>query len=149
MGWAVAIGGLISAYSSIKQGQYQAGVARNNAQIAKQNAQYEIAAGKQEENAQRIKTGQLIGAARANAAASGIDANSGTPVNIQSDIGQLGELDSLTVRNNALRRAYGYQTQAATFKADAKQASSQGYLDAFGSLLGTGATLNEKWGYFK
>ncbi|MNE88377.1 hypothetical protein D3C80_1856810 [compost metagenome] len=48
----------------------------------------------------------------------------------------LGELDALTIQNNAAREAYGYRTQAQQDLDNAAMARSNAKSNAFGSILG-------------
>src|ERR1035437_3306157 len=113
------IGALTSAIGAYTGGQataqatnYQAAIARNNQTVAEQNAQYDITSGNAQEQAQRQKTAQIIGMQRSGMAANGVDIGSGTPARIQESQAATGELDALTIRNNAARQAYNYRTQA-------------------------------------
>jgi len=158
-----AVGSVTSAVGSVTQGRansdaamYQAAVARNNALVADQNAQYAIEAGRRSESAQRQKTAQLIGAQRASMAANGIDINSGSPLNLQADTAQVGELDALTIRNNAARQAYNFRVQAGDFEANAglltmqaANAKKAGNIGAFSSLVGGASSVSDKWLRYK
>src|SRR3990167_11565630 len=89
-----AVTGAAGAYSTgqanASAASYQAAVARNNAAVAEQNAQYALQAGRASEQAQRMKTAQMIGAQRAAMGGSGIDIGSGTPLNLQASTAQVG-----------------------------------------------------------
>lgn len=158
-----AIGAASSAYGAYQQGQaesqaasYQAQVARNNQLVAQQNAQMALQTGQQQEAAKREQTAQMIGQQRAIIAGSGIDPNSGSSKRIQGDTAALGALDASTIRNNAERTAYGYQTQGMDYSAQAgllqsqsSSASSAGELSAFGSIVGGAASVANKWYTYK
>ncbi len=129
---ASAVGTGVAMYGQSQQAaaqsqaaNYQSAVARNNAIIANQNAQAALDAGQAQEQQQRLKTAGLIGAERATMAANGVELDSGSALNVQSSAASLGELDALTVRSNAARQAYGYQTQATNFGAQAQLDNSQ------------------------
>ena len=147
-----AIGASNTGQANSAAAQYQAAVARNNATVAENNAQYALAAGRTSEQAQRMKTAQMIGAQRASMAANGIDIGSGTPLNIQESTGQVGEMDALTIRNNAMRQAYGYRVQASDFNANAglldmqaSNARKAGTIGAFSSIVGGAGSVADKW----
>lgn len=162
MGANVA-GAVMGAFGSSAQGRaasdaaaYQAAVARNNQTIAEQNAQLAEQKGRQEEAAKREQTAQMMGSLRARAAGSGVDVNSGSPLNLQEDVARLGELDALTIRNNAARSAYGYRTQGADFGAQAglldvqaQNARKAGNIGAFSSIIGGASGVADKWLKFK
>ena len=97
-----------SAYSTVQQGKYEAEVAGQNAQLASKAAGDALQRGKEDAAAARMRVRAIIGAQRAKYAASGAEL-SGTPVDVLADTAQLGELDALTIENNAAREAYGYR----------------------------------------
>lgn len=121
--YALPLAGLassgLSAYSSVQQGKqaataanYNASVAANNAQIATQNATVAGQVGAEQTAIEQQKTRAAIGGIKAAQAASGIDVNSESAVDVRSSAEELGQLNAITVRSNAARTAYGYQTQA-------------------------------------
>lgn len=67
--------------------------------------------------------------------ATGADLSTGNALDIFGDTAQFGALDSLTTVNNAQREAYGYQVQAANYKAEASSARKQGNVGAATTLL--------------
>ena len=147
-----AVGAFTGGRAQADAAAYQAAVARNNQTVAESNAAYALQAGKIAEQAQRQKTAQLVGAQRAQMAASGVDISSGTPLNLQQSQQQVGELDALTIRNNAMRQAYGYQVQASDFGANAgmldmtaKNARTAGTIGALSSLVGGASSVADKW----
>lgn len=141
---------VIGGIGAISQGQaasasanYNAQVAANNAKIAQQNATWAAQQGETQAATQEAKTRATVGAEKAAQAASGIDVNSGSAVDVRSSAAALGELNALTVRSNAARQAYGYQTQAASDtgqaaldKSQASSASEAGFLNAGTTVLG-------------
>lgn len=108
------------------------------------------------EAAKRQQTAQMIGTERAALSAGGVDTSSGSPVRLQSDTTKLGEQDALTIRNNAARTAYGFQTQGIDYQAQsgldmmkAKNATEGGELGAFSSLIGGASSVADKWAHYK
>ncbi len=95
------------------QGKYEAMIDRQNAGLADQQAADAIQRGQIEEGRQRLGTKQEIGATRASIAGQGVDVGSGSALDVQGSEAGLGEMDALTIRNNAAREAWGYNTQAA------------------------------------
>jgi hypothetical protein len=155
-----AVGALVGAVGSVVQGvagassaNYQAAVAANNAKIAMQNARYASETGMREEEAWRIKAGGLIETQRAAQAASGIDVSVGSAVDVRRGARVLEELDALTIRNNALRRAKDFEAQSMNFRAmeglsgmEAKNSIFEGILGGVSSLAGAASTVSGKWG---
>jgi len=165
---AATVGGLVgtgvSAYSAVQQGKqqaasanYNAAVAANNAQIATQNATVAGQVGAEQTAIEQQRTRAAIGGIKAAQGASGIDINSGSAVDVRSSAEELGQLNAITVRSNAARTAYGYQSQA---KSDAAQAEldqqeagydkTAGYDKAATTLLGSAVSGSQSglWGSF-
>lgn len=156
---ASATAAATSAYGAYQQGQassaaatYQAAVARNNQIVANQNATYATQQGQAMEASKREQTAQLLGKERAMAGAAGVDSSSGSPLRLQGDTSRLGEVDALTIRDNAARSAYGYQTQGLNFQAEAgldmmksRNATAGGALGAFSSIAGGASSVSDKW----
>jgi len=141
-------GGAVGAYGAIESGEasgaaasYQSQVAANNAIIAGENAQYAKAAGEVQVTASELKTAATIGAIKTNQAASGLDVNSGSNEDVQSSAKELGELDALTVRNNAARQAYGYQVQSTSFTQQSQLSSAQSEQDLTAGMFGAGSSI--------
>lgn len=133
----------ISIPTSIQQGRnaqamynYQAKVAKKNADIAQQNADQERQAGLEDARWQRIKTLQTIGAQQVAMAGNGIDITSGTALDTIEDTAQMGELDALMIQYNSERDAQNYEQQANNF-------NNQANLDVIaGKNAATAGTIN-------
>lgn len=132
----MCISNVLGAVSSYQQGKYLDKVSKVNAGISNRSAQDALQRGEIESDEQRQQTGQLIGAQRAGFAGNGIDVNSGSAGQVQNDSAALGELDALTLANNAAREAYGYRVQAQDQRQQGKLAKYQGKMNAVGSILG-------------
>lgn len=142
----------LSAIGSIQQGKQQAAAAKynaqvqeNNATIAKQNATFVAQEGAANTEREQMKTRATVGAIKAAQSANGVDVNTGSAVDVQSSAAELGELNAITVRSNAVRQAYGFQTQAASDQAQAaldrqqaKYDTRAGYMKAASTLIGQG-----------
>lgn len=143
---------MVLGYSSAKQqaaaqarsAEYGAAVARNNQILAAQYAQAEKDKGQVLEDVKRQETAQRISGIRAAGGASGLDVNSGTSLDLQSDTARLGEFDALTIRDNAARAAYGYQVKGVDYANEAtldmmraSDAKAAGTLAAWSSVIGT------------
>jgi hypothetical protein len=122
VGAAAAVAGAgVAAYGAVQQGEatsaadkYNAAMAANNAKIATQNANLAGAAGTAQVEQASLQTRAKAGGIMANQAAGGIDVSSGSALDVRSSAKDLGELNALTIRSNAARQAYGYQTQSAS-----------------------------------
>ena len=134
---AIAIGGsLLQAKGQTEDASYQAGLMKQNADFKNRTADETINAGDTAADWQRVKAGQAIGTQRSVQAANGIDVNSGSSAQLQDDTAMLGELDALTIQNNAAREAYGYRVQAQQDISNAGQTVRNGKAAATGSILG-------------
>lgn len=152
-------GAAVSAVGSIAQGaaaaseaKYQAQVARNNAIIARQNAEYTIEAGTREEEAYRMKGSLIRAAIKARFATSGADVNTGSAIEVQRGAAMIQELDALTIRNNTMREARNQEVEAMNFEAQAglselqgKNAMTAGLIGAASSVIGGVASVSPKW----
>lgn len=138
-----AVGSMQQADAASKAASYNSQLAAENAQIANNNATQAAASGEAQAEQQALKTRAEVGNIKANQSASGIDINSGSSVDVRSSAQELGELNALTVRSNAAKQAYGYETQAASEtgqsqldKMQASSASAAGSINAGSSVLG-------------
>lgn len=130
------------------QGNYEGDVLDLNATLADRNAADALDRGRLAENRQRGDVRGVLGAQRAAYAGSGVDLSSGSVADVQSDTARMGELDALTIRNNAAREAWGYQVEGAQLRSKAKFArqggknAQAGYTNqAVSTVLSTGASL--------
>ncbi len=141
----------VSVYSQYQQAQsqnkandYNAQLMERNAQNAKAQGQYAVDQGAVDEANQRNKVRQLVGSQRAAASASGLLVDSGTTQDYVSESTGFGELDALTIRNNAARAQWGYENQAADYTGQAglkRMGNTNPMLAAGGSLLSGGSKL--------
>lgn len=136
-----AVGTGISAYSAYQQGQTAKKVAEYNATVADYQAKDAIARGGIAEDQQRQKTRQIMGAQRAQMGASGAAADSGSFADILTNSAQFGEMDALTIRNNAMRSAWGSSTQAQNDRFQGDMAARAGTMNAVGTVLGGAGDL--------
>lgn len=147
-----AVGQYQQGQAAAAQAEYNAAVARNNQIISEQQAQDALKRGQIAEEQKRRETSALIGRQRATLAASGVALDQGNPLDILGDTAQFGELDALTIRNNADREAYGYRVQGMNFAAeaglnDARAAASRqaGLMGAAGTLLSGAGNAADRW----
>lgn len=148
-----AAGTVMAAQSASANAKYQAQVANNNATIAQQNSQYAIKASE----AQAANQGQAgrasLARIRTAQAASGIDVNSGSAVDVQTSQAETNQQNTANTLNNGLLQAYGYRTQATNFSAQAGLDSAEsgqdetaGEIGAAGSLLSSASSIGGKFG---
>lgn len=148
--WGSIAAAGISAYGMYQQGQsqkalgeYNAKVSENNAIVQQQAAEDARRRGDIAEDAQRRQTRQMLAAQRAAIGAQGGVLTDQSTEAILADTAQFGELDALTVRNNAAREAWGLEVGANNTLAQAEASRFQGQaasraasLSAVGTLIG-------------
>ena len=135
---AMAAGTAVTAYGQYQAGQaqeralnYQAAIQERNAQIAKQNADYD--AQRQESRLRRA-----IGSQRAAVLASGIQME-GTPLELQQDTVQQAEMDRLAILYGGEINYQNARSEAELSRMQGKAAGQAGTTAAFGTLLGGSA----------
>lgn len=136
---AMGVSALATASQQRQAGEATAAANLQNAAFAEQAALDATRRGEFESDQSRIANRELIGAQRAGFAANGVDVNSGSAANLQDDAAALGELDALTIRNNAAREAWGYRTQSAQNVMAAQNARASARSAVTGTLLSAGA----------
>lgn len=156
---ATLAGGMLSAFGNAQQGastqqmyNYRAQVARINAKIDRQNAEWARTKGEKEAEQFGQKAAQQFGAIRATQGASGIDVNSGSSADVQRSQRELNRRDLGQIRENAAKVAYDYETKAVMDENQAgldvmagENAKTAGNINAIGSILGTVSTVSSKW----
>lgn len=124
--------------ASYEAGQTRSKLYQANAQIAGEQAQSEEEAGAQNEERVRMAgaatTGRQVAAIGANNLTQG-----GTNAQVVAGTAEVNEMDALTTRNNALRRAWGFRVQEASDTFQSDQAASASYMSGAGSILAGGA----------
>ena len=154
-----AISGIIGAVGAVQQGNataaasnYQAAVARNNAIIAQQNAEYAGAVGGAQAQRQDMRNRAVGGAIEAAQGASGTDLGIGSPAAVRDSAARVGRLDTETIMSNAMAQVRGYQAQGVNQTAQARldtmqgqQAQRAGTIGAFSSILGGASSFSDKW----
>jgi hypothetical protein len=129
----------VSMYAAHKQGEYAEKTAEYNAKVSEQQAQQATEAGATEEQQHRQKVVQFEASQRAAMASSGALVDSGSFGDVLDTTVKTGEMDALTIRENALRKAWGYRVGADVERSQGAMAKSAANANMVGSLL-TGAT---------
>lgn len=147
---ASVVGSYFSAKSSKMNLQGQADMLEVNARMLELSARSALDAGQQEVAGLTLKAGQLKGSQRAALAANGGDLGSGNAAEIQASTEMMKEIDKNTVEANAVRRAWGYRTEAvnATNEARMKRTNADSIspaMAAAGTLLSQGGQVASSW----
>ena len=136
-----AAGTLMQGVAANSAARAQAAAANQNARIAEAQAHDAIERGGQEELRLRRQMAQLQGTQRSMLAASGVDVDSGSALDVQDASMREGEQDAAAIRFNAAREGWGHQVQAANYRNEASAARAAGRNALFGSVVGAGTSL--------
>lgn len=148
--FANAIGGGISLYSNylsnrqrVRDAEFDAARNRMNAAYSRLMAGAEREKGAADARLRGLRTSSEIGRVRAGFGASGVDANSGTPLALAADARMLGDYDAARIRHDAEVRAHGhdYDAYISSLSANLSDARARtlkktGILDAVSGGLG-------------
>lgn len=143
-----AVGGIMGAVGSEENAAVQSQIARNNANTAMWNANIASQQGEQRSTMQGMKTAQTVGKIKAGFGASGVDVNSGSPADVAAAASSAGMTDQQTIKSDAARTAWGYETQSTNFQDQAQLDKQQGDWGALSSLLGGASSTAKTWMQF-
>lgn len=136
MAMALAVvSGVVSAIGAVTQANAAADASDYNAAVNERNAQIAKNKGVAEEAAKRRETRRVLGKSRAAIGASGLQAV-GTPLAVLEETAAMGELDALTIRDNANKNQESYKMDANLDRMRAKAERQKGMFGAAGALLG-------------
>lgn len=105
--------------------EYQAKIYNRNAENANNNAAYIEKQGEIDAKQHRLKLESIRGSQLASGSASGALVNQDSNLDLTSDTMGLGELDALTIRQNAARDAWAVRNQAADYQAESALARAK------------------------
>lgn len=154
-----AAGGLMGAGGAMAEGEanaemygFKAGLARRNAEIAKENADYTRWSGEYDRMRYGMKAGAERSAIRTQRAASGFDVNTGSNADIEASHVMVSDMDMAMIHNNAARKAYGYEMQAEQELAQAniydragRNAKTAAKYKAASTLIAGASSVSNKW----
>lgn len=139
--------GIAQAKNARANAEAQAAAMEANARNAGVLAHDAIERGGQEELKLRRSLAQVAGNQSVQAASSGIDANSGSVIDVRNASISEGEHDAEAIRFNAARERWGYLAQARNLNNQAAYARSAGKAAGdnilFGNVLNWGVKLGE------
>jgi len=131
---------------------YQAGVARINAQIDQQNREYALNVGEIQATQFGLKAAQQEGHIRSQQSASGFDVNSGSNLDIQTSQKKLDSMDMTQIRSNAAKTAYDFDVKATMDLNQSnldvmagQNAKAAGDINAMSSIIGSVGSVSSKW----
>ncbi len=140
---ASAYGQIVAGRAAANADIFNANVEAQNAEISTQKAAWAGEEGDQATGVSQLKTAAKVGSIKANQGASGVEVGTGSNAAVVDSARKVGMLDALTIRSNAAREAYGYQTEAYSHRAQealnrfsAKNAVQSSKINAATTLLG-------------
>lgn len=139
MAWLAIAGAAVSAIGAIQKGQADAGAAKYNATIARQNSVVALQQGEAAVQAQNRDARRRLGSMKALYGAAGVEGDTGSPLDVLADSTRMAELDALTTQYNYQLKSQGFDDQAALDDSNAKNSRTASYLNATSSLLNSGA----------
>jgi hypothetical protein len=135
----------IGAAGTYTQAQAQRSAARfeerrleMNARLAAIQAEDARVRGEQAVDVSQASTRRLLGSQRAALAAQGIDVASGSALDVQEATAGLGAMDALTIRNNAVREAWGFRMQELDSRTQARYTRLAGRQEVASTILAGG-----------
>lgn len=120
-----ASGDIFSGLSEQGAANAQKNIARNNADIAEQNAQLVMQSGESQVANIGMRNKAQSGAIKTAQASSGVDLSSNNSKDVRTSQQALGLYDTMTARSNAAREAFGYKTKAQDFRNEAALAKTR------------------------
>lgn len=130
-----------NAQAASLRGRFENDVAERNAKLAEMQREDTLNLGTLEENRMRGQTAQAVSSGRAAAAGQGVDVGVGSAAAVRASQELVGEVDALTIRNNAARAAWGYDVEAASQRMNGRLALLSGENEAAGERLAGYGTL--------
>jgi hypothetical protein len=137
----MAVGGAVSAYSSIQAGAAQKKIMDWNATSYEMAAEDAIQRGGVMASRELMKGGQVRGAALAMAGGSGVDVQSGSVTESLMTTAGTAALDAEMIKANAVREALGLRAHAAGLRAQGEVALASGINAGVGAGLGAVAQI--------
>lgn len=141
-------GSLASAAGAKAQADYQAQVAKNNAVIAKKNAEQASDASQKQQVQQDLETRALIGQQEALQGASGLSVGGASQLRTRRTAAKLGDIDRTNIREegntnilNYLQQSENFTSQASAAKAQGRGAVLEGFLNAGSSLISGASSI--------
>lgn len=147
-----ALGAHETAAATSSMYNFQTRVAQINANIAQEQGRTEEMAGEVKAEQSGLKTAERAGFIRDAAAAGGLDPGSGSAKQVLGSTYEVGQFEGATIRNDAARRAFGYNVsafgdtaQASLDTAAGRNAIIAGDFNVGTSILGGATSVSDKW----
>lgn len=145
-----AFGSFYAAKSKKADLEFQADLSDINSRILEQGAQSALLQGQHETMRVTMRAGQVKAGQRASMAANGIDLGVGSAAEVVASTDIMKEVDTNTIKANAVRSAFGYRTQAVGAKNEGIMARAQAgginpLASGVGTLLSSAESVAKAW----
>lgn len=138
-------GALTSSYSQYQMGKARKTISETNERIAEMRAKMARKRGGAAEARSRQRLKKIIGKQRAALAAQGISLEGGSAQDIQREARVVSELDALTIKTNAAREAFGFESAARAASMEGRLAEQQAKIGAATTLITGGMRAAEAY----
>ena len=128
----------MSAFGALSNAKSQSNAATYNAQVAQRDQQIGLDQGNAQAAIQARSARMQIDAGRAQYGASGVDVNSGSPLDVLQSSAMNASLDNQTIKYNSQIKGYGYGNEATSYNYQANASKNRGYWSAGSDLLSGG-----------
>ena len=135
------VGGLMQGVAANNAAKAEASVANQNARISEVQATDAVKRSSKEEMKLRRQMSLLQGQQRSQLAASGVDVDTGSALEMQDASMREGEQDAAAIRFNAARESWGHKVNAVNYRNQASAARASGKNALMGSVIGAGTSL--------
>jgi hypothetical protein len=132
------------AFAQYQQGKARKIISESNKEMADIQAKAAIKGGEKAEAQSRQRYKKLLGKQRAAMAAQGISLTGGSAQDIQQETQDISELDALTIKMNAAREAFGFESRGRGFGMQGQFAQRAGTTGAISTLLTGGLKSYEQ-----
>lgn len=130
------LGGVVKGVASKQAADANAATLESNAALAEAAKADALARGGQQAGRERMRGTQTEASQTADYSASGVSVKSGSAVDVGSSTEAVSELDAELAKNNAMREAFGYESQASNFRRQAQYTRQEGDMAEVTSVLG-------------
>ncbi len=138
-------GGVLSAYSQVQNANAQADTATRTANLQSEAALQALEQGNQESDIRRQQGAAARATNTAAMAANGVDVTGAQAIDVLDDSQTLLEQDAFAIRENSRRTAGNFSQASANSIASANSARSQAAFAPIKTLLGTAASVGNKY----
>ena len=135
-----SIGGAFIQSAAIKaRGEFQKQTAEINTKLAEMQAKDAVRRGEKEVKQLRQGIDHIVAEQKAGFAGQGVQIDSGSALAVQESTRHVGELDVITIRNNAFRQAFGFKLDAIKQNLNGTLGMSAAEFNSSQTLLSGGA----------